>query len=201
MTTHQMLPLYEGKMIHHYDHRWATYEPDGSTRDAAAGEKRDPNFVVQPRYWVDAGEVSVRLGDRVSSSGWLLGLRDIARSTDERTTIGALFPIAAVGNNLPLITGSDDQRRLVANLSSFVLDFLARPKVGGVHMNFFIAMQLAVLPPAVYHESSPWSVTSVGEWIDLRVDMLTTDWRDDLRRESARVELDAAFFHLYGLGT
>src|SRR5690606_26610994 len=27
--TERMLPLYEAKMIHHYDTRWATYEPDG----------------------------------------------------------------------------------------------------------------------------------------------------------------------------
>lgn len=28
-TVERMLPLYEAKMIHQYDHRWATYEPDG----------------------------------------------------------------------------------------------------------------------------------------------------------------------------
>jgi hypothetical protein len=30
-----LCPLYEGKMIHQYDHRWATYEKDGSTRDVS----------------------------------------------------------------------------------------------------------------------------------------------------------------------
>ncbi len=50
------LPLYEAKMIHHFDHRWATYEerPDGSvdSRDVTLEEKQNPDFVVQPRYWV-----------------------------------------------------------------------------------------------------------------------------------------------------
>jgi len=50
------LPLYEAKMIHHFDHRWATYEekPDGKVeaREVTPVEKSDPNFVVQPRYWV-----------------------------------------------------------------------------------------------------------------------------------------------------
>jgi hypothetical protein len=32
LNERRMLPLYEAKMIHHYDTRWATYEPDGSTR-------------------------------------------------------------------------------------------------------------------------------------------------------------------------
>jgi hypothetical protein len=50
------LPLYEAKMVHQFDHRWATYGGDGSeaseVRDVTAAEKRDPAFVVQPRYWV-----------------------------------------------------------------------------------------------------------------------------------------------------
>src|SRR5690606_5840446 len=45
------VPLYEAKMLHHYDHRWATYEDD-STRDLDVQEKDDPCAVVVPRYWV-----------------------------------------------------------------------------------------------------------------------------------------------------
>ena len=44
------LPLYEAKLIHHYDHRWATYEADGSSRDVSLEEKQDPAFLVTPRY-------------------------------------------------------------------------------------------------------------------------------------------------------
>ncbi|HIY40740.1 MAG TPA: N-6 DNA methylase, partial [Candidatus Nocardiopsis merdipullorum] len=39
----RMLPLYEAKMLHHYDHRWATYNEDGSTRDFTLEEKQDPD--------------------------------------------------------------------------------------------------------------------------------------------------------------
>ena len=35
---------------------------------------------------------------------------------------------------------------LTANLSAIVLDFVARHKVGGTNLNFFIAKQLPVLP-------------------------------------------------------
>jgi hypothetical protein len=46
-----MLPLHEAKMIHHFDHRWATY--DGTDiRDTTLAEKQDPNFATLPRYWV-----------------------------------------------------------------------------------------------------------------------------------------------------
>lgn len=58
------LRLYEAKMVHHFDHRFATYETDGRTiRDTAIAEKQDPNFVPLPRYWVDEREVLLRTAD------------------------------------------------------------------------------------------------------------------------------------------
>lgn len=55
----ECLPLYEAKMVHQFDHRWATYDGDKS-RDMTLAEKQDPNRVVLPRYWVDAREVYLR---------------------------------------------------------------------------------------------------------------------------------------------
>ncbi|NRQ26944.1 Eco57I restriction-modification methylase domain-containing protein [Aliiroseovarius sp. xm-g-7] len=57
------VPLYEAKMIHHYDHRWATYEGEDEeqgTRDVTLEEKQDPNFEPTPRYWVPEDEVDMR---------------------------------------------------------------------------------------------------------------------------------------------
>lgn len=39
---------------------------------------------------------------------------------------------------------------LLGNLSSLALDYTARFKVGGIHLNFFIFRQLPVLPPTYY---------------------------------------------------
>lgn len=61
------LPLYEAKMMHQFDHRWATYEPSAGgggsvdSRDVTAAEKADPSFTVRPRYWVPATEVRRRV--------------------------------------------------------------------------------------------------------------------------------------------
>lgn len=55
------LPLYEAKLIHQFDHRWATYTPDGNSRDVTPTEKADPAFTVTPRYWVQAREVWLRV--------------------------------------------------------------------------------------------------------------------------------------------
>jgi hypothetical protein len=44
------LPLYEAKMFHHFDHRWATYE-GLDTHELTPAEKADPHALALPRYW------------------------------------------------------------------------------------------------------------------------------------------------------
>lgn len=62
------LPLYEAKMIHQFDHRWATYVDaaggapgEVETADVSDAQKADAAFVVRPRYWVDQREVLARV--------------------------------------------------------------------------------------------------------------------------------------------
>ncbi len=77
------LPLYEAKMIHQYDHRFATYTSDGSTRDVTDSEHADPTYEPLPRYWVEKAEVDRKLEKRDKSGKlewtwdekWLLGFR------------------------------------------------------------------------------------------------------------------------------
>jgi very-short-patch-repair endonuclease len=59
------LPLYEAKMIWHYDHRFGTYEgvdSRSSTQLPTPDERQhaDPNFLIQPWYWVPEEEVEKR---------------------------------------------------------------------------------------------------------------------------------------------
>ncbi|WP_096670631.1 Eco57I restriction-modification methylase domain-containing protein [Polaromonas sp. AET17H-212] len=74
------LPLYEAKMIHQFDHRWATYvdAPDKlnglDTADLTDAQRADPSCTVRPRYWVDQAQVLARIA-RVPSrvaSAWLV---------------------------------------------------------------------------------------------------------------------------------
>ena len=58
------VPLYEAKMIHHFDHRWATYasgtaDDEDSARDCTITEKQNSNFEPAPRYWVPENEVKL----------------------------------------------------------------------------------------------------------------------------------------------
>ncbi|WP_300591173.1 DNA methyltransferase, partial [Microbacterium sp.] len=211
--TDRMLPLYEAKMVHHFNHRWATQ--DGKDfRDVTDVERASADFEALPRYWVDAGEVKSAGG----TEGPWFGFRDITNATNERTMVSSMWPTSGVGNNLPIATSAFQGWILIAVLSSFAFDFVARPKVGGSHINFFIANQLPVLPPTAFEGSVAWSSpTSRVSWISSRVAELAytswsmSDWATKIgdrgapfiwnpeRRRHLRAELDAAFFHLYGV--
>src|SRR6266702_1053926 len=107
---------------------------------------------------------------------------------------------------------------LTSCASSLIFDYVARQKLGGINLNFFILKQLAVLPPNPYQETCGWdNRTSLGTWILPRVLELTyTAWDlepfakdcgydgppfrwNEERRFLLRCELDAAYFHLYGI--
>ncbi len=95
------MPLYEAKMVHYFDHRWATYNGVES-RDATGIEHADPTWEPARRYWVPQNDIKVLLADKGWSHSWLLGWRDIARATDERTMIAVTIPHTAIGNKLPV---------------------------------------------------------------------------------------------------
>ena len=91
------LPLYEAKMIHHFDHRWATYE-GFETRSITPEEKDDPTFSVLPRYLVSESNVNARLD---SYHRWLLGFRDNTNITNERTAIFNVIPGLGAATSSP----------------------------------------------------------------------------------------------------
>jgi hypothetical protein len=173
----EWLPLYEAKMIHHFNPRWATYRGDGSCRELTEAEHADTTFATMPRYWVSKGDVETRL------AGWdrqaLLGWREVARNTDERTIIASVIPRAGVGHKYQLVFPSDpdDIEELEACLSSFVFDFVARQKLGGTAVSYFVMKQLPVpCPREVRHALRGL----LGKHID-------------------RPALDASLFLLYGV--
>lgn len=307
------LPLYEAKMVHHCDHRWATYERDGETsRDMSDAEKQQPDCLPQPRYWVDEWQVVLRtstapealvkaynkgemetacellgqwaLGaalaqqhpavdmllerfapasrkdlfaqrdtcaaealqaaspldaeelhgllpgvlneDKDAALRWgqqllrsrcpdyLLGWRDICRSTDERTVIAGVIPLAAVGDTFLLMFPKVADRRkvacLLADQDSLAHDYVARQKIGGTHLKYHVKKQITTLPPDAYSEADlTYIVPRVVELAytaydlkpfaeDLGYDGEPFPWNPD-RRHQLKCELDAYYAHLYGL--
>jgi hypothetical protein len=206
-----LVPLYEGKLFHQFDSRWATYE-EGKTREVTEKEKADPKFAITPKYWVACSEVGAKFQAKGWKEKWTLAFRDIARATDERTFIVTVLPAKyGAGNKAPLImpkASPENVACLLANLNSLIVDFIERIKQSSVSVNLFYVKQLPILSPAQYREKD---VKYIAERVaqltrnsdDIRAFWLTDypnyDYQGKKTRLKIRAELDAYFAKLYGL--
>jgi hypothetical protein len=212
------LPLYEAKMIHQFDHRWASYQIEDSkdiSNDVSLMDKQNPDFCVTPRYWVDTAEVNKRLRDKDWEHEWLLGFRDITSAHVLRTVIASVLPRVGVNHKTPLILlfpkiHTHLAAAFLVNLSALVFDYIARQKVGGTSLTFFYLKQFPVLPPNFYKDSDlDFIVPRVLELTYTANDL--KPWAQDLgyegppftfepdRRTMLRAELDAWYARAYGL--
>jgi hypothetical protein len=225
----RMLPLYEAKMAHHFDHRWNSFFGAGNddSHRIAVTDKQMPSTQAMPRYWVaeegltltsrngkdvKLAGVSERLTAQKWERNWLCGWRWISNATNERTAISAFLPRVAAGNSFPIMLPRvlpALAAALIASQSSLVFDFVSRQKLGGVNMQVFIWKQLPVPTPAMLEPHLPFLVPRVLELVYTAYDMtpLARDLGDnggpftwdEDRRALLRAELDAFFFRLYGI--
>ncbi len=222
------VPLYEAKLFSAFDHRFSTFAGTNQTsyiagqpRELSNEEKSDPNVLISPRYFIPynlAKNLFAKYQDYQHQ--WLLVWRDVARATDERTCFATAIPKVMASRTCPALgfNSTDTPIVLLTNLNSLTSDYIARQKVGGIHLNFSILKQIPILPPNLYQEFCKWdNSTSLDTWILPRALELTyTAWDlepfakdcgydgppfrwNDQRRFLLRCELDAAYFHLYGI--
>ncbi len=197
--------LYEAKMLWFFDHRWT--ENDHSAE-----------HLVETKHNMSAARLREWTQDKWGAH-WFLSWREITNATNERTVITAILPWAAVGHTAHLIMPQDDPARsaalLSANLNSTAVDYAARQKLGGTHLTHTALRQLPVLSPSTFTGNGFLGKT--GSFIASCVLELTYTahdvapfaaalgfnggpfrW-DEERRFLLRCELDATFFHLYGI--
>ena len=208
------MPLYEGKLIHQYDHRWAFFIDRDNTKDTLLTNKDNPSYKIQPRYWVNINEVEEKLNNKNWHKKWLMGWRDVTNSTNERTMIATVIPRVAVGNSFPLIIFPDFSNAalyaaFLANVSSLVFDYIARQKIGGTHMNFFVLKQIPIIRPEEFSiENLNFILPRVLKLTYTSEDLI--EWAKDLgytgapfkfseNRDKLKAELDAYFAKLYRL--
>jgi hypothetical protein len=197
------LPLYEGKMIWHFEHKFA-----------------------EPRYWVDEKEGRAALLGRTEDNGQLLdyqcyrfGFRDIASNTNERTAISTVIPPTFHGNKIPTarVLADDGSRAidaqsqifLCAVINSFVFDFLIRMRVTTT-LNFFYLYQMPVprlnsnnleFQPIVSRAAKLICTTPEYDMLAAEVGLKSHKQgvTDATKRAQLRAELDGLVAHLYGL--
>jgi hypothetical protein len=92
---------------------------------------------------------------RPRTARWLLGFRDVTNATNERTAIFCVLPRTGVGHKIPLVfldaaSGGIQTACFLANVNALVFDYVARQKIGGMSLSYFILKQLPVLTPSAF---------------------------------------------------
>lgn len=205
------LPLYESKMFHQFDHRWATID-NGEARRLSPEQKSITTYSVEPRYWVSAAEVTARTG--FSEHRFLLAMRALTNAVNERTGIACVLPFCGIGSSSIVFPNWKHDglhtAAILSNLNSLVCDYVLRQKIGGTNLSIFIIEQLPIFPPATYSQYdldfisqrvlklvfTAEDVRSFADALGYRGDPFA--WSDQ-QRTVWRVELDAYYAHLYGL--
>lgn len=205
------VPLYEGKMIQQFDHRFASY--DGQECLKVPADAKAAEFEINPGYWVKPSQFHSALDEKDWNEPWLLGWRDITNATNERTIIScAIYRTGCTGEFQLFFPkhGGEARAALLANLNSIVCDFTARQKVSGTHLKKFAMQQIAVLPPNAYTEADlavivprvlelSYTSHSMAPFArDLGYEGPPFAW-DEGRRAQLRAELDAWYALAYGL--
>lgn len=218
------LPLLEGKMVAAYDHRASSiiFDPKNRVRrnqpvDTTIEEHLDPSFAALPMFWIEENLVIARCGTALQ---WFIGIKDVTSATNERTAIAALLPWCALTDSIPWLSNTHSAQVnacLLANLNSLPLDYVARQKVAGLHLRGHYLAQLPICTTSTYSQACAWCTQRNIDWIVPRaLELLFTAddlqpfahecgydgppfrW-DEERRFLLRCELDAAYFHLYGI--
>ena len=222
------VPLYEGKMVQAFDHRAANIvvNPENQHRPAqpvpaTPEQHRDPDWLPAPQFWVKESETSF------PGAPYLLTFKDVTAPTNVRSMIAALIPGFGVGNTLPIVSTdgliATDAALLFANFNALPFDYVARQKIQGQHLNWFIVEQLPSRPAGSLRfrplrpEDGRRDCARSGVGTDLHrprhgpVRPATwATWTKPAKsnRLSAgtrtaacalRARLDAVFFHLYGV--
>ena len=160
---------------------------------------------------------------------WWIGWKDVTASTNIRTVIAAAIPYSGVGNTFPVLLPFGERNAFIsaaplmlANLNATPLDYVARQKVQGQHLNWYIVEQFPVVPTERYETVRFGSKTAAEIVREAVLELIYTAhdmapfardlghvdeagavkppfrW-DEERRLRLRARLDAVFFHLYGV--
>lgn len=212
-----MLPVYESKLIHQYDHRYATFANisreerlKGNARNLSSPEKANVNITIEPRYFASATVAKEKNAKWKWNHDWYFDYRYISSSTNERCSIAAIIPSSVISNSAYslFIENLNDLVLHLGNMNSFCFDFTVRAKVT---LNF---------PPVILEQcpciKSNQISEAIVEEIKSRVIKLTYTAHDldafgsefgltepfiwnEKERFQLQCELDAIYAHLYGL--
>jgi len=200
----------------------------GQTEKTSLVNHQNPEHLAMPRFWVDAHEIALKRGNE-QTSHFLCFKDVTSPTNQRTMIAAMTPLVGVVNSAPIILTDESPIRQccLLGNLNSFVYDFVMRQKISNVHLNFFIVEQVPTLPPEAYANFCSWDRrTTLESWMSQRVLKLTCTAEDMLplaeacdfssgsfqaeyggrlnkwdqaQRAELMAELDAAYFHLYGI--
>jgi hypothetical protein len=142
------LPVYEGRMVDHFDHRAKTYV-SGHGNSAVWHERPfgDPKKAITPQWYVARADIPAKLGDRTNH--YRVGYMNVTSARDRRSLTAALLPPAVIcGDPVPtLLFPAEEQwayMPILAVLNAFTTDWVARAKLTGAHMTLSVVDSLPI---------------------------------------------------------
>jgi hypothetical protein len=133
------LPLYQGVMMNRLEFTSKTWV--SGTGLTAKWDPSDHSLqTVGPQFLMNAADAAeAALREKCV-------FRDIARSTDERTCIPAAIPAFPCGNILGVLSSKRAAPAIAAVVASLAFDWALRQRIGGTHLNWYVAEELPILP-------------------------------------------------------
>lgn len=214
-------PVYEGKLIHQYDHRFATF--DGIARERRFGikaatinpnidQKLQRNFEVVPRYWVSRDFYERNTRGRGINYDWNIGFRDTTNVISNfRTAVACIVGPAAFNYKCPniLISQGDpvSSALFLSMFNSTPFDYLLRQKFYGANLTKSILMQSFVVNRsslAPFEEKlldAVVQLTNTSESVQYFCGLLSREQPGEFdlkQRIETRAWIDALYFRLFG---
>lgn len=145
------LPLLEGNIVDQFQvssKGWVSGKGRSAVwRDILPGEE-----TFEPQYLMgleDAASKVYKTGDLAGQAKWLpipkITFIDVTSATNARTARATCTPFFPCGNTSPIFNTHQPVFALATAINSFVYDFLARARCGGLHLNWFVVEE-SVLP-------------------------------------------------------
>ncbi|MBM4346431.1 MAG: hypothetical protein FJ100_23895 [Deltaproteobacteria bacterium] len=151
------LPVYEGRMITHFDHRAKGYvSGHGNSSVWVEREFGDPEKAIVPQWRVLRSDIPGKLGGRCDR--YRIGFGDVANPRNERSLTACLVPPGVVcGDKVPTVDfGWQDEWAYLpwlAVANSFSMDWMARSKLSSPKMSFTLMDSLPFPRPKL---ADPW---------------------------------------------
>lgn len=147
------LPVYEGRMLDHFDHRAKTYDSGhGNSAVWIEREFGNPAKAIVPQWRVLRENIPTKLGDRCAH--FRIGFCDVANPRNERSFTSALIPPGVIcGHKVPtfVLDATHEWAYLpwLAVANSFAMDWLARCRLNAPTMSYTLLDSLPFPRPVL----------------------------------------------------